>query len=335
MIEPASSLPGRGPGMRCGLEGGSSTDMRRDSTKCTAGDFALRRRHSARSSRYRTARASPQYLQATPRGAATKPQCPPYRCLSIVSRALFLLSTASSTAAVVIVRRREAVKRCDDRAVEFAKRSCTADSVEIEHQRRLRELRGSGEGLRLECAMKGPRIEKPERRLELLRPGGEVERHAHDGCSSDPRCITAFPQELENLVSSQRRAEQQKPVSRKSVPEMIEQEREIAGLSRVVEARSPIRDHHLMPFRVAGTRAEIHGDGGKACIANQREHSLHVDRVGAPLEPVKKDKPEASRRRVEMIDDEIVVVRSRQYLASQRNQRALARDPSPDRLKVR
>src|SRR5262249_31729258 len=65
------------------------------------------------------------------------------------------------------------------------------------------------------------------------------------------------------------------------------------------------------------------------------EEALRVNRVRAPLQAVKKKEPRASRRTLEMVEDELIAVGGLEDLPNESNLPPRSRQPSPRRLEVR
>src|SRR5882762_11363574 len=118
-----------------------------------------------------------------------------------------------------------------------------------------------------------PAIERAGAALEVVRRGDGHGR-AHLG----RRGIAALAEPLQEDVAAERDADGADARVRVAPGEQADDEVEVVGVARMVEARQPVR--------LAAARPEVQGHRAPARVAREREQAMHVVRAARALEAV-------------------------------------------------
>jgi hypothetical protein len=169
--------------------------------------------------------------------------------------------------------------------------------------------------------------EKLRRRREIV-GHGDRRRRAHGA----GRAHSAEP--FQEHATAQRETDRVKWRPRFARGQRADDEFEVVGLARVVQARPPVAQPPADPCRIPRAAAEIEHGAAPAGLRNQPRQPLRVQRVGTALEPVQQEHARCPRRARQVVQHQVVVIVGDQNLARERDHVARACDARPDRLQV-
>ena len=236
---------------------------------------------------------------------------------------------------VVVLCALKSVERSRRGVVELEERPSRGDSREIDPPGRLRESAGDRESLRPQRTKKRRHVDAPHPRLEIAGAGEQVIRRRDRGGRSHPILAPVLAEPLEQDVASQGRADGEERRARFAASERADDEIEIPGVARMIEARRAIFDSPRKPGGIARAGAEIQRGPVPTLRPRESEQTLGVDRERAPLEPVENEKPgPGAGTGIDVIEEDLVAVGRFQGLAAKHHEIPAPQERSARELEV-